>query len=186
MKKIFLLLIIQLSFSCKAQQIYPLDTDYDAVPNYSYLKDTNNELLPFVGIWKATFDNKEITIKVDKIDHHLVEYVNHVFYQDTLFMRYSIKNTQGAIIKSTMNLPITQSKIKSIGTFPSENLVSFIYQGGDCQYGWGDVDLQLIDATHVKWRYQPEGVILTNLNCPNGTDTTIYLPETNNLVFTKQ
>jgi len=185
MKNIFLLSIILLSFSCKAQE-YPLNTRFSTIPNNSYLKDTNNELLPYIGTWKANFDNKEITIKVDKIDHHLVDYVNHKFYRDVLFIRYSIKNSQGAIIKSTLNLPVTQSGIESDVTFPNENLVAFTYSGGDCTYGWGDVSLKLVDATHLKWRYQPEGVILTNLNCPNGADTTIYLPETKDLIFTKQ
>jgi len=185
MKNIFLLSVILLSFSCKAQE-YPLNTSFSTIPNNAYLKDTNNELLPYIGIWKATFDNNEITIKVDKIDHHFINYITNKFYRDVLFIRYSIKNSQGIIIKSTMNLPITEAKIKSDVTFPNENLIAFTYDGGDCQYGWGDIDLKLMDATHIKWRYQPEGVILTNLNCPNGADTTIYLPETNNLVFTKQ
>jgi len=123
---------------------------------------------------------------VDKIDQHLVESGKKIFYQDVLFIRYSIKNAQGIIIKSTMNLPITEAKIKSIATFPNENLVAFIYQGGDCQYGWGDVDLKFTDTTHIKWNYQPESVILTNKNCPNGADTTIYLPKTSDLIFTKQ
>ncbi|GAA5088930.1 hypothetical protein GCM10023210_13120 [Chryseobacterium ginsengisoli] len=186
MKNIFLLSIILLSFSCRAQQIYPLNTSFSDIQNNTYLKDTNNELIPFIGNWKATFNNKEITIKVDKIDQHLVRSGKKIFYRDVLFIRYSIKNSQGTIIKSTMNLPITEAKIESDVTFPNQNLVSFVYQGGDCQYGWGDVDLQFVDKTHIKWRYQPEGVILTNLNCPNGADTTIYLPKTNNLVFTKQ
>ncbi|WP_294300406.1 DUF6705 family protein [uncultured Chryseobacterium sp.] len=186
MKIIFLLSIILLSFPCKGQQIYPLDTDFRTIPNNAYSKDINNELLPFIGTWKTIFNNKEIIIKVDKIDHHYIKIGTHMYYQDVLFIRYSIKNGQGTVIKNTMNLPIAQSGIESIGTFPNQNLVSFIYQGGDCQYGWGDVDLQLVDTTHIKWRYQPEGVILTNLNCPNGADTTIYLPETSNLIFTKQ
>ena len=185
MKNIFLLSIILLSFSCKAQQTYPLGTDYETVPNYSYLKDINNELLPFVGMWKATFDNKEITIKIDKVDHHYMKLGTNIYYQDVLFIRYSIKNTQGTVIKSTMNLQVAESGIRSSTMFPNQ-VLSFYYSGGDCRYGWGDVSLKLIDATHVKWRYQPEGVILTNLNCPNGADTTIYLPETSNLVFTKQ
>ncbi len=186
MKKIFLITLFLLAISCKAQQTYPLNTDYEAVPNYSYLKDINNELLPFVGTWKAIFDNKEITIKVDKIDHYYSKLGTNIYYKDVLFIRYSIKNGQGTIIKSTMDLPIAQSGIKSIGTFPNQNLVSFIYQGGDCRYGWGDVSLQFVDATHIKWNYRPEGVILTNFNCPNGADTTIYLPKVPNLVFTKQ
>jgi hypothetical protein len=185
MKNIFLLTIILLSFSCKAQQTYPLDTDYQTVPNYSYLKDINNELVPYIGTWKAAFNDKEITIKVDKIDKYLVEYVNNKFYQDILFIRYSIKNSQGTIIKSTMNLPITAAKITSDMMFPNR-LLSFTYLGGDCGFGWGDISLKLVDATHIKWNYRPDDVILTNINCPNGADTTIYLPQTKDLVFTKQ
>lgn len=185
MKNIFLLSIILFSFSCKAQQTYPLDTDFRAIPNNSYLKDLNNELLPFIGTWKATFDNKEITIIIEKVDHHLVDYVNHKFYRDVLFIRYSIRNSQGAVIKSTMNLQMDQSGIKSSTLFPNQ-VISFSYSGGDCTYGWGGISLKLTDPTHVKWWYRPEGVILTNLNCPNGADTTIYLPETKDLVFTKE
>ncbi|HCR76546.1 MAG TPA: hypothetical protein DIW37_09125 [Chryseobacterium sp.] len=186
MKNILLLPIILMSFSCKAQQIYPLNTDFRAIPNNAYSKDINNELLPFIGTWKANFDNKEITIKVDKVDYHYIKLGTHMYYQDVLFIRYSIKNAQGTIIKSTMNLPITEAKIKSDVTFPNQNLVSFTYQGGDCQYGWGDVDLKFMDTTHIKWNYQPESVILTNKNCPNGADATIYLPKTPDLIFTKQ
>ncbi len=185
MKNIFLLSIILLSFSCKAQQTYPLDTDYETVSNYSYLKDINNELLPFVGTWKATFDNKEITIKVDKVDHHYIKLGTNIYYKDVLFIRYSIKNVQGTVIKSTMNLQTDQSGIESIAVFPN-HIISFYYSGGDCTFGWGDISLKLVDQTHLKWWYRPEGVILTNINCPNGADTTIYLPEIKDLVFTKQ
>jgi hypothetical protein len=183
MKNIFLLTIILLSFSCKAQQTYSLDTDYETIPNYSYLKDINNELSPFIGIWKATFNDKEITIKVDKIDHYLVEYVNNKFYQDTLFMRYSIKSSQGAIIKSTMNLPIIEAKIKSDMIFPNQ-VLSFTYSGGGCGVGWGSVDLHYDDSSHIKWSYYPNSTL--TVNCPNSADTTIYLPETENLIFAKQ
>lgn len=175
-----------LSISCKAQQIYPLNTDFRTIPNNAYLKDINNELLPYIGTWKATFDSKEIIIKVDKIENHSVKSGTQIFYRDVLFIRYSIKNSQGIVIKSTLNLPTSQSGIQSDVTFPNENLVAFTYSGGDCTFGWGDVSLKLVDPTHLKWNYQPEGVILTNLNCPNGADTTIYLPKTPDLIFTKQ
>lgn len=185
MKNIFLLSIILLSFSCKAQQTYPLDTDYETVPNYSYLKDINNELVPFIGTWKATFDNKEITIKLDKVDHHYKKLGTNMYYKDVLFMRYNITNSQGTVIKSTMNLQVTQSGINSSTLFPNQ-ILSFYYIGGDCRFGWGGISLKLVDPTHLKWWYRPEGVILTNINCPNGADTTIYLPKTKDLVFIKQ
>jgi hypothetical protein len=181
----FLLTVILLSFSCKAQQIYPLNTDFRTIQNNVYLKDINNELLPYIGIWKAAENNNEIIINVEKVDYHFIKLGNQTYYQDVLFIRYSIKNSQGAIIKSTMNLPITAAKITSDMMFPNQ-LLSFTYLGGDCGFGWGDISLKLVDAIHVKWNYRPDDIILTNLNCPNGADTTIYLSQTKDLVFTKQ
>jgi hypothetical protein len=184
MKNIFLLTVILLSFSCKAQQNYPLDTDYETVPNYSYLKDTNNELSPFVGIWKANFNNQEIILKIDKVENYLIDYISNKFYQDTLFMRYSIKTAQGTIIKSTINLNIQDSDIKSITTFPLEKVITFSYNGGGCLVGGGRINIKYLDPSHIKWSYYPDSIV--TVNCPPGTDTTIYLPETADLVFTKQ
>jgi len=185
MKNIFLLTIILLSFSCKTQQTYPLDTDFRTIPNNAYLKDINNELLPYIGIWKAIENNNEIIINVEKVDHHFIKSGNRAYYQDVLFIRYSVKNSQGSIVKSTMNLSIAEAKIESDIMFPNQ-VLSFTYLGGDCGFGWGGISLKLINPTQVKWNYRPNDVILTNINCPNGADTTIYLPQTKDLVFTKQ
>ena len=183
MKNMFLLTTILLSFSCKAQQTYPLNTDYETVPNYSYLKDTNNELIPYIGTWKANFNNREIILKIDKVENYLIDYISKKFYQDTLFMRYSIKDTQGIIIKSTMNLIVQNSDIKSSTIFPNQ-VLSFAYSGGGCNVGWGSISLRYVDTNHVKWSYYPNSTL--TVNCPNSADTTIYLPETKDLVFTKQ
>ncbi|KMQ69562.1 hypothetical protein ACM39_00400 [Chryseobacterium sp. FH2] len=190
-KNTFLYLIIILfSISCKAQQ-YPLDTDYKTIPNYSYLKDTNNSLLPYVGNWKATYSGNEIILKIEKTDNHFRNFNIKKFYEDVLFMHYIIKNQQGNIVESTMNINTTDSNIISDMIFPSDNLISFTYTGGQCTVGWGSINLKMIDSTHFQWNYQPESTIITNKNCPDYPTGGItinlpYNPDYVDLVFTKQ
>ncbi len=52
---------------CKAQVVYPLNTFYDDIPKGSYIKDINNDLDSFIGLWKVNYDQKEILISVKKI-----------------------------------------------------------------------------------------------------------------------
>ncbi|MCX8534671.1 hypothetical protein OEA66_20165, partial [Chryseobacterium sp. KC 927] len=56
MKKLISLLALHSLFlSCA--QVYPLNT-YAEVPTNAYIKDLNNDLLPYEGDWKATWGNK--------------------------------------------------------------------------------------------------------------------------------
>ncbi|MDQ0593813.1 hypothetical protein QFZ37_002182 [Chryseobacterium ginsenosidimutans] len=70
MKNIFLLLIIIASIGCKAQT-YPLRT-FTEIPENSYLKDTNNELPSYEGIWKGVWNNKTIYVTLKKIKEILL------------------------------------------------------------------------------------------------------------------
>jgi len=56
-------------FSCKAQQTYPLNSDYEEIPNNSYIKDLNNELAPYIGTYKANDQGNEITLFITKEDN---------------------------------------------------------------------------------------------------------------------
>lgn len=65
MKKLIILIALHSLFlSCA--QVYPLNT-YSEVPNNAYIKDINNELVPYEGNWKGTWNNKTIFISFKKI-----------------------------------------------------------------------------------------------------------------------
>lgn len=49
MKNIKHLILFVIVISCKAQQIFPLNTNFEEIPQGSYIKDLNNELSPYVG-----------------------------------------------------------------------------------------------------------------------------------------
>lgn len=68
MKNIFIVAIVLLSVSCKAQDVFPLyDSPIDA-PYDSYFKDLDNDFNPFVGEWKWENGNTSWTIQLQKFE----------------------------------------------------------------------------------------------------------------------
>ncbi|WP_284462468.1 DUF6705 family protein [Chryseobacterium sp.] len=171
--------------SCKAQQ-YPLNTDYEEVPNYSYLKDLDNELDAYVGNYKATFQGKEIILFITKQENKLEKRVNIKFYRDALIVKYIVKDPAGNILQDTKNNNLPDIELYSTRIRSYDKSVIFYYSGTNCGVGWGDVFLKKISNTQFSWEYRPDDMIITPERCPGNPDLTIYLPKTKDLIFTKQ
>lgn len=118
---ILLLMLINLA-NCKAQQTYPLDTDYEDVPALSYIKDLNNELNQFTGIYKANYQGNEITLYITKVEHMLKKRLTKSYYMDALTVKYTVKNSSGAILQDTQYN--TQNDFYSMMSYPQENGVA--------------------------------------------------------------
>lgn len=185
--KTFLYLIIALfSIGCNAQQ-YPLNVDFTTIPNGSYIKDFNHEYNKFFGTWKATLGSKEVYLYISNQENRPINRINKNFFRDVLLIKYKILiNNQ--IVENTTNSSSESINIVStrIGI---DNSAMFSYTGGKCGVGWGMIDLKYIDATHLKWNYQPQSTVITNKNCsdyPVG-GIKINLPyEPADIIFTKQ
>jgi len=186
---ILALICIISAFSCKSQT-YPLNTDYDNIPNYSYLKDLNNELNPYIGTYKANFQGKEILLYVVKEENKLVDRIDKKFYRDVLSIRYIVKGPSGNILQDTKNMTFQSDQIRytiySMRTRPDIGDLTLSYGGTNCGVGSGKIILKKINITQISWEYRPNDTILDSGRCPAGTDITIYLPETKDLIFTKQ
>lgn len=185
--KTFLLLGLISSFlSCKAQQ-YPLNTDYDEVPDYSYLKDLNNELDPYIGTYKTNYNGKEVILYITKVNDKLEKRPQKVFYRDVLTIKYIVKNSSGTILQDTQNVNVQNNSISSYRIRSYDNSVILYYEGTNCRVGWGNIYLKKINATQISWLYQPTDRVILPGQCPGNPDLKIYLPETENpLIFTKQ
>ncbi|WP_267406871.1 MULTISPECIES: DUF6705 family protein [unclassified Chryseobacterium] len=188
MKKIIYIIAIIISVFYKAQQVYPLNTDFDNVPPNSYLKDINNELNPFSGTYKANYQGKEITLFITMETMKFLQSLN--VYQDILSVKYIIKNQNGVVLQDTQNMNFQLNQLKhtifSHGTYPNKNVAWFNYGGTNCGVGWGAIELKKLNATQISWEYRPNDIILDSARCPQGADINIYLPETKDLIFTKQ
>lgn len=184
--KIFLALILILNLmSCKAQTL-PLNTSFFDIPNGAYLKDLNNELNPYVGVYKANFNGNEITLFITKQENKLEENAQKSYYADALIIKYIVKNSAGTILQDTKNNNLNIASLYSIDIDSSENTVNFVYTGTNCNIGFGGIKLKKINATQISWEYRPNDIVTTAAKCPSTLDTTIYLPETKGLIFTKQ
>ncbi|WP_299182195.1 DUF6705 family protein [uncultured Chryseobacterium sp.] len=181
-KIIILIGLITIVNSCKAQ-ILPLNTALDNIPNNAQVKDLNNELNPFIGTYKANFEGNEITLFITKEENKLEKRVNKQFYRDALVIKYIIKNVNGLVLQDTQNSSLNQ--LYSLGTRPYENLVILYYYGTNCGVGWGKVTLKKLNSTQLSWTYNPNSTSVRD-DCPANADKTVYLPETDNLIFTKQ
>ncbi len=183
--KFLTLALITSLVSCQAQTL-PLNTSFFDIPNGAYLKDINNELNPYIGIYKASFNSKEITLYITKQEHKLEESSQKNYYMDVLVIKYIVKNPSGVILQDTQNNNLNIAALYSIDIDSIENTVNFVYTGTNCNIGFGGIKLKKISPTQVSWEYRPNDIVTTAAKCPPNLDTTIYLPETKDLIFTKQ
>jgi len=115
MKNLFLIIITVLSFSCKAQE-YPLNTDPSDIPNNAYLKDTNNELDKYVGLWKGNWNGKTLYIEFKKIKtYSSIPGDTHPYYKDRILGARKVIAADGTIeIDKITNFSNTEPEFTGI------------------------------------------------------------------------
>ncbi len=101
-------MLLFIMISCKSQSpIYTFgDNNIPSnIPNNAYIKDTNNILNKFTGIWKYESNGKTFVINLQKI---MVNFTN--YYVDELNGYYKYINGTSTIV-DTSNFPVYKSKI---------------------------------------------------------------------------
>lgn len=188
--KHFIYILTFFALSCNAQQqVLPLNTSAFNSPNDSYFKDINNEFDYYLGTWSASFQDKSITLHVTKEIKVPFKMWKKDFYRDQIRVRYEIKNSNGAILESSLNKDFTNDiglSIKGLKTQSNGSLLNLIFAGGNCNVGIGTIVFKRKSNTQFSWGYYPGTTTRDDINCPPNLDYTIYLPETENLIFTKQ
>ncbi len=115
MKKYILIFILTIvNYSFKAQQ-HPIlrtiniqdtnNTDFD-LQEGDYIKDTQNQLDPYIGTWKYEDNEKSMILKIQKVPM----FYNRIgeYYKDELLVTYKyIKN--GSVVVDNLDAPIINS-----------------------------------------------------------------------------
>lgn len=185
-KYLVLFNLIIVTISCKSQTL-PLNALMDDIPQGAYVKDLNNDLNAYVGIYKANYKGNEITLFINKVEHKFEKRTNKDYFMDVLDVKYTVKNSSGLILQDTSNGNLPNIEFYSIRLRSYNNSVTFYYSGTNCKVGWGKIILKRLNSTQLSWEYYPNGRILSDATCPPGTETTVYLPDTDDeLIFTKQ
>ena len=107
MKNIFLITCVLIfTISCNAQTTISLEQAYqysksdDGIPEtVTYVKDTNNRLDQFVGIWKGSYGGKSYEIRFTKE----LKYGDDDPKWDRVFGKVLIKDSKGNILHNTLN-----------------------------------------------------------------------------------
>ena len=121
MKKIIIIAILLLSIKAQSQPglIVPSNTFLQDIQSGTYIKDMNNEYLPYVGIWKGILNSKEYTFVFQVFAQHLFTKPNGFYhYEDILKAKYEVKDvTTGIILFTTMSsINFEDFHISSLGT----------------------------------------------------------------------
>ena len=96
--KNILILITLFSINLLSCQIYPLNTRVSQIPDDAYLKDTNNELDKYVGLWKGNWDGKTLYLEFKKVKTYpIIPGDTHPYYKDRILGERKIINANGVV-----------------------------------------------------------------------------------------
>ncbi|ROI00317.1 DUF6705 family protein [Chryseobacterium daecheongense] len=184
--KIIYLLFILGILSCKAQTI-SLDQlsqcENGNCPNYTPIKDVNNRLDKFVGIWKGTHTDGRM------YEFHFTKKNDFILYggkpRDMIIGRILIKTNNGTELENTINTTDGQTHFN--GFEFDKNLIKYqMYYSGnaDCN-DKGYVYISFPDSNNLN---QMRLVFIQDMDiiasCPNGYQT--VMPDAKILLLTKQ
>jgi hypothetical protein len=160
MKNILLFTVVLICFTCKAQQqIIPLETKGWPVEG-TYYKDLNDELLPYIGTWKGTFDNKTFIITFTKYKDY-----NSMgnYYKDRLIGKYKMLDNNGAQLYSTYSLTDDEAKVSSLGFVPNTSRSKLLLLFKDlCRDGQMNIYFENAQKTQIHWRYFVNQTLITD------------------------
>ena len=96
---LFIIVFLFGSVSCHAQEvILPLNTSYMDLPNNAYVKDLENELDQYVGVYKAQFQGKETTLYFEKEVRKQASALKGYYYTDQLNVKFVVKDSTGKVL----------------------------------------------------------------------------------------
>lgn len=132
MKKIILILLLNAFIFNKAQQILPLSTvTNDVIAPNTYIKDIDNQLPAFEGIWKGTWNNKILIINLKKVKYYNTLSKSNPYYKDMLFGRFQVKDSNGKVLFDDLSVKEYNEKLIGMN----------IFQSGKYQLLYADPDL---------------------------------------------
>ncbi|KUY30951.1 DUF6705 family protein [Elizabethkingia ursingii] len=190
MKEIIFLVVFLLCSLVKSQTI-PLSEYFDNKSNGVYLKDIDNVLPLFEGKWIANFNDNKVTLVLKKFRKFPIKptrFSDLSYDRDVLLMTYTIKDSKGKLLYSTINRKITSpySIISSAAVLLPVTKVLFKYDGEECPATNGSIFFTYIDSTHIKWELRLMCNIGANIECKKTDNAKLFPVRVPELIFTKQ
>lgn len=186
MKRLIILIAFHSIFlSCA--QVYPLNT-YSDVPNNAYIKDIDNELLPYEGTWKGNWNNKTMYVYFKRIKKLLDHKENNPYYKDVLVGKFKVIDQNGLTLYDNTNLMDKDTKIEGgrFFTIPNKRY-SLFYLDPDICLMSGNIFISFnnVTNTQLSWKFMDTTDIITS-DCPYYNANPFPEPLPKNIILTKQ
>jgi len=189
MNKIALIFILIFSISCKSQtNIIEIqnrcDVEFSDTNGNTYLKDISNITTPFVGVWKWTSGNREMTLTLMKqTKYHYQSGITN-YYEDRLVGYYVYKENGVTIVDTSGDNLMDAYGLKvNFGIDCGGDIVASFFKDVKKNKSF-IVSLEKISSTQMKF----SGKVGEGTYIIGRTPTAVYLGSTFPLemVFTKQ
>lgn len=186
MKKLVILIALHSLFMSCAQ-VYPLNT-YSEVPNNAYIKDIDNDLVPYEGTWKGTWNDKIIYIYFKRIKKLLDHKENNPYYKDVLVGKFKVSDISENVLFDNTNLSDNDTKIEGTRffTIPNKRYSLFYFDADICGMS-GDIYVNFLNGnfTQLNWKFVDTTDIITSA-CPYYNTNPFPEPLPANIILTKQ
>lgn len=179
-------------YNCKAQIIsieeantYFLSEDQGIPDQVTAIKDTNNKLDEFLGLWTLDYNSKHYELTITKFESTLVD-IPH----DILLVRHKVTDENNLILDDTTSLPNDSASIMDGRFFLNDNETYLLsYTGPNTKCGqFGDVIIYIDNASlngnQMIFHLDPGLDIINSNNCTE--PLTFPFPKDTFLTFTKQ
>jgi len=157
---LYVISFLSICINCKAQQqILSMNTVGMHIENV-YYKDLDNELDPYIGTWKGTFDNKTFIITFSKLKLH-----NTIgnYDQDRLMGKYKMLDSNNAELYSTYNLADDKAKVISLGFVEQTSKTKLRLLFSDlCIEGEIHLNFTSLKKTQMHWKYFTKQTLITD------------------------
>ncbi|WP_144282480.1 DUF6705 family protein [Chryseobacterium echinoideorum] len=183
-----LIAILGLILSCKSQTL-SLDVlsqceNKPDCPDYVYLKDTNNRLNKFVGIWKGIYtDGRTYEFHFTKKENY-GGWFNEKF-KDIIIARVLIKNSNGSVLENTLTTTDQDAMFSGFIFDKTLNSYQMYYSGNAECNDKGHVYLSFPNPNNLS---QMKLVFIQDIDfivsCPSNYKT--VMPDAKPIMLTKQ
>ncbi|MCX8534670.1 DUF6705 family protein, partial [Chryseobacterium luquanense] len=135
------------------------------VPTNAYIKDLNNDLLPYEGDWKATWGNKIFFVQFKRIKKYLDHKENNPYYKDVLIGKFKVLDNTGNVLFNNTNLPDNDTKIEGTRffTIPNKRYSLFYFDNDICGMT-GDIYISFLNGNlnQLNWKFIDTTDIITS------------------------
>lgn len=152
--------------------ILPLDVDPDQITNGAYLKDTENQLLPFIGTWVYQQGNKKVTLKFHKILYY-GEWGFPRYYLDMLEANYKVEEGSTVIYNNLNDSFDGTAQISGSFFKDGKYLISYIDEP-KCDIG-GDGKIWIDSTGKMHWDVELTYAQINDfVDCPQSSNTGFF------------